>query len=195
MHPCPPSHAGLVRFATRKYSSSKASYHQRRAHLTNYSINRGAARDKQADGGGKAPSAAVRMGDASRSITQGGRDGLSSGGGGISSGDEAADGIGSRGDEDGAAGACADGGAAGGCSGASTGGGSGGPTKSSGPAELKWGLPELRRHMEERGHDWAAIWEQVKRGDDAVSVHGTMNKQGCPPLASIGLDKQAKRVC
>ncbi|KIY96565.1 Tubulin polyglutamylase TTLL5 [Monoraphidium neglectum] len=45
---------GLVRFATQRYSSSSASYRQRRRHLTNYAVNKGHAGGATADGGAAA---------------------------------------------------------------------------------------------------------------------------------------------
>jgi hypothetical protein len=43
-----------VRFATQRYSSSSASYRQRRRHLTNYAVNKGHAGGATADGGAAA---------------------------------------------------------------------------------------------------------------------------------------------
>lgn len=133
-----------MRFATQRYSNDASSYHQRRRHLTNYSVNKG---------------------HATGLMTLSRRTSTGSSGCGSDGFDDDDDGcLGNQDRQSSKADAAAvNGGAAMGGSRpeAGAGGKAGGSGKGGTVATPKWSLRTLQQHLEKQRHSWTAVWDQV----------------------------------
>jgi hypothetical protein len=124
--------AGLVRFASEQYSSSKSSLKHATMHLTNYSINKKAPNFKQPSSSDRADSTCTSSCQKQqRQDVQGA--GASDACAAAGDGDEADDceSDGCRNTPDAAA------------------------------AASKWSFGQLAEHLQQQGHSWQSVWDQV----------------------------------
>jgi hypothetical protein len=122
-------HAGLVRFASEQYSSSKSSLKHATMHLTNYSINKKAPNFKQ-------PGSSTKTANTGSSKQQQQQD--------VPAND-------------------ADGGAADNASGSDADDYKCSDSDSSGSETTanKWRFGQLAEHLQQQGHAWDTVWQQV----------------------------------
>lgn len=129
---------GLVRFASEQYSSSKSSLKHATMHLTNYSINKGAANFKQ-------PSSNSRKANAGSGKRQQQQQGTEAAGAIDAGGAEDSDSDNScDGEHGGDSSICRD-----------------RPAHAAAAAASKWSFQQLADHLQQQGFAWANIWQQV----------------------------------